>query len=55
MVAASDDPPAVWFKIGKAHHMADLVDNGHLYLNPANYFAKLDAKGSRDSPSKRRP
>ena len=39
-----NDPVAV-FKLGQEKYMRALVQEGHVYLNSAEYFAKLEEKG----------
>lgn len=48
--AKVDDPPVALFKAGKRKYMLELIDEGHLYLNPLRYFKTLGDKSSRSDP-----
>lgn len=50
MVALFEDPPVAMFKIGAANYMADLVENGHVYMNTAGYFTALEEHDPRTDP-----
>jgi hypothetical protein len=50
MADGPEDTPIAVFKIGAAEHMQDLVENGHVYMNTAAYYAGLEATDARTDP-----
>lgn len=45
-----DDPLIALFKLGQREHMAELLHEGHVFMNPISYFAGLGDGTPRSDP-----
>lgn len=47
VIPEENQSPIAIFKIGSKDHMEDLLCNGHVYMNPLRYFAKLESNSPK--------
>ena len=44
------DPIIALFKLGEEARMAELLHEGHVYMNTVSFFAKLEEASPRSDP-----